>query len=389
MVSKLKTNYLPEFTALTLGRNRPSMVTVNLTDLCNQNCIYCELGNKDSSLIDDKLDCDDMTWIIDQMALMKIPRISLCGGEPLLFDGIIKVVEYAGQNNIRCTITSNGMTAHKLTTNELKLLKKYKTIINISIDSFNARTNNTTRGTERALSNALLSIKAFRDNDIPVTMLTVISRYNYQELAELTAVAHSVGITQLLFQPVIYSSNYSDKAAQDDKSQLNVQFDRKNDLMEQLQKIQAFERTHEISTNIYRIMPWIGAYLKAAASTDGKWFFKDVLPKFYCREIYAIIDIAYDGSIQACGLEKSDVNIRRDKREGLFVSWMKATASIKQDLEQEKYKPICNACCHHFSRNMMASVFKYPIQNRHALMNMTYAILSRALVKMKKKVYSA
>lgn len=364
------------------------MVTVNLTDLCNQNCLYCELGNKNPSSIDDKLDYDDMVWIIDQMAELKIPRISLCGGEPLLFDGIIDLVEYAGLKNIRCTITSNGMTAHKLSQEDFRTLKRHNAIINLSTDSFNARTNAITRGVDGALTNTLLSIKAFNAHDIPVTMLTVISKYNYQELSELTAVAHSIGIRQLLFQPVIYSSNYSERPAVDDKTQLNVPPEKIGELLDQLQIINRFERSHNISTNVYRIMPWIDAYLKTAYSINGKWFFNDVLPKFYCREIYAIIDIAYDGSIQACGLEKSKVNIRKDKKDGLLASWLKATHDIKNELENERYKAICNACCHHFSRNMMASVFRYPVQNRQALMHMTYALLSRAVLKMKKKIYS-
>ena len=388
MSSKLLKNYLPEIFALGFVRSKPAMVTVNLTHRCNQHCVYCEIGSTPASSVKDKLSVDDLKWVIDQMYEQKIPKISLCGGEPFLFDGIVGLVDYAGERKIHCSITTNGMTAYKLTDQELQTLKRCKTEVNISIDSFQDDINSLTRGSTVALSNALKSIGKFREKEIPVTVLTVISKYNFQDLSGFFAEACERGIKQVLFQPVIYYSNYPDRPTVENKSQFNVGMDQIDRLMEELSNILNFEKTHPIKTNVYRIFPWIKYYLKTAADQNGHWFFHDVLPKFYCREIYAIIDIAYDGGIQPCGLRPASISILNNRQSGLPGLWSEATEKIKNDLDNEKYYDCCNGCCHHFSRNMLASLAKYPIQNRMALIHMIPLMISRIFWRIMKKFSS-
>jgi len=387
MASKITRNYLPELFALGFIRSKPSMVTVNLTEQCNQQCIYCEIGIGRTSSIKNALTINDMIWIIDEMASNGIHKISLCGGEPFLFDGLMDVVDYAGQNKIRCSITSNGMTAHKLTKTDLGILKDWKAEINISIDAFDDEIQSITRGKTGTLSNALKSIQCFKESRIPVTVLTVISKYNYHNLYDLVTKAYEEGIREILFQPVNYSSNYPDRVVVDNKNQLNVGVDNLDALMGQLKKILQFERRHKINTNVYRIMPWIGHYLKSAADPKGNSFFNNVLPKFFCREVYAIIDINYNGGIQPCGLRPATISIKDDKQPGLLSLWMQATKEIRNDLESGMFYKECNTCCHHFSRNMLASMIKYPLENRKTWMNMIPLLLTRTGSRMLKKLY--
>lgn len=387
MASKIITRYLPEFSASVFGRSKPAMVTVNLTKRCNQRCIYCEIGQNHSTTGEGSLSYEDVKWILDEMAWNGIRRIALCGGEPFLFGGIIDLVAYAGEKNIRCAITSNGMTAHTLSESELSVLKNCNAEINISVDSFRDSIQTYTRGTAGALQNALKSIQKLSEKHIPVTVLTVISKYNYRDLFELFTSAYETGIKQVLYQPVIYYSNYPDQLPVDKKSQLNAGVDELDMLMDELSKILRFEKNHQIKTNVYRIFPWIKYYLKTAANQDGKWFFDDVLKKFYCREIDAIIDISYDGGIQPCGLSPASVSIFKDRHLGLMELWEKATEEIKNDLHNGRYYNCCNGCCHHFSRNMLASIMKYPFKNRDALFNMMPLLLSRMQSQIVKKLF--
>jgi MoaA/NifB/PqqE/SkfB family radical SAM enzyme len=387
MASKILTNYFPELSALFLGRIKPSMVTVNLTNQCNQKCVYCEIGQDQPSLNGDALSFDDIIWILDEMAYNKIKKISLCGGEPFLFDGVIDLVAYAKKKNIRCSITTNGMTAHKLNEHELNILKTCKTEINISIDSFQDSIQSYTRGTSAALPNALKSLKKLSEMCIPVTVLTVISKYNYLDLFKFFTSAYEKGIKQVLFQPVIYYSNYPDLNPIGEKSKLNVSVAELDLLMNELKNILGFERKHKINSNVYRILPWINHYLKTAESQNGKWFFNDVLHKFFCREIHAIIDIAYDGGIQPCGLSPASISIMENRHLGLMVLWSKATEKIKDDMRNARYYEYCNGCCHHFSRNMLASIFKHPIKNRATLMAIMPNLVSRIQFRILKKIY--
>ena len=285
MKSKLLSNYLPEIFALALGRSKPSMVTVNLTDQCNQQCIYCEIGKRIPAPTREKLTLDDLKWIIDQMSLNHIPKISLCGGEPFLFKGLLDVIAIAGLKKINCSITTNGMTAYKLNNSNLNTIKDSNTEINVSIDSFQKNTESFLRGSQNALANSLKSIEVLNKKGIPVTVLTAISKYNYHELFTTLTTAYDKGIKQMLFQPIISFSNYPELQPIDNKSKLNVNPENIDTLMDQLNKILKFEKKHRIRTNVYRIYPWIQYYLETVASQNGNWFFDDVLNNFYCREI--------------------------------------------------------------------------------------------------------
>lgn len=386
-MSKLINNYLPELRSLFRRWKRPSMVTINLTRRCNQKCVYCEIGILSQPDKKDRLTLADLKWLLDQMSIYKIQRISLCGGEPFLFDGIIDIIEYAGKKEIRCSITSNGMTVHKLTEKELNTLKKFNTEINISVDSFNENIQTFTRGNSLSLQNALKSIKKLLENNIPVTVLTAISKYNFKDLLNHTTKVYELGVKQVLFQPIIYYSNYPDQKTIDNKSNLNVDIDNIDVLKNELKMILKFEKVHKINTNVYRIIPWIEHYIKTAYNLNGKWFFNNVLNKFFCREIYAIIDISYDGEIQPCCLSKATINIFDERNLGLLELWSKATLKIKDDMINGRFYNHCNGCCNHFSRNMLASLMKYPFQNRATLLKMIPLLSSRAFSRIYKNLF--
>lgn len=387
MASKLANNYLPEFLALGLNRHKPRHVTVNLTEKCNQRCIYCEIGKGIPTKNDTMLTVSDMRWIIDEMEKSGIQRLSMCGGEPFLFDGLMDVVKYASSKKIRTSITTNGMTIFKLSDPEFEILRESKTLVNVSVDSFIPEINTITRGSASALPNALKSIKKLQQQNIPLTVLAAISKYNFNTLYQFVEEAINLGIREVLFQPVIYASNYPDRKTLDDKAKLNVPPGSFDTLMDQLHKIYDFEKRQPINTNVYRIIPWIESYLQTAAGMNGKWFFEAVLNKFYCREIYATIDISYDGSIQPCGLAQASLNIHRDRKPGLTELWNQATVSLRNDMEAGHYRAICNGCCHKFSRNMLASLIKYPVKNRSAMLKMMPLLLSRIAFRTWKKLY--
>jgi MoaA/NifB/PqqE/SkfB family radical SAM enzyme len=386
MASKWKNSYLPELSSVLFGRNGPAMVTVNLTNRCDQHCIYCEIGQGIELPKKDVLTVDDMKWIIDEMALNHIPKISLCGGEPFLFSGIIDIVRYAASRNVRCSITTNGMTVHQLRAEELAALQASRVEINVSIDSFDEKIQVLTRGRESALSNALKSISRLKEYKIPITILTAISKYNFLDLSGFVKQASEKGIRQVLFQPLIFTTNYPGQPPVSQKPLMNVAPDQLNILKAELIKILHYERNHPVKTNVYRILPWIEHYIRAAYGQNGHMFFNNVLKKFYCREVDAIIDISFDGGIQPCGLARAHVNIFDDREKGLVTIWKQATEGLKQQLEKEQFPDICNSCCHHFSRNMISSVMKYPFKNRAALMKMLPLFGNRLFNGFRKKI---
>lgn len=384
--SKIKINYIPEVKAVLFGRKKPSMVSVNLTNKCNQNCIYCEIGKENTKDEDDLINEDDMKWIINQMASEGIERLSMCGGEPFLFQGLVDIVHYAWMKNIKSNITSNGMTIHKLTELELKTLSDCKCHINISVDSFNSDIQAKTRGNIHALENAIRSIKILQKNKINVTVLTAISKYNFEDLFSSIKSAYKLGVNEVLYQPIISVSNYPDKEKIERKEELNVPISGIAKMNSQLNEILAFERRNNIRTNVYRIKPWISNYIKSVWQYDPKPFYLKGLKKFHCREIHAVIDISYNGGIQACGLASAERNIKERNHHSLINLWLEATTSLKKQLGNKNYPDICNGCCHKYSRNMLASAIKFPVSNRQTTAIIFILLLKRITNSFVKKI---
>jgi MoaA/NifB/PqqE/SkfB family radical SAM enzyme len=321
------------------------------------------------------------------MATAGIKRLAINGGEPFLYKSLLETVSYAGSKNIVCAITSNGMTIYRLSPIEIAVLKENKSEVNISVDSLDNSINSFTRGSKLALENVKKSAKTLMDAGIPVTFLSAISKYNYQDLYSSLVKAYELGIGQVLYQPLIFYSNYPDRKAILDKANLNVAHENIDILKAELRKILKFERTHNIKTNVYRFLPWIENYIKMTSGVSKSWFWEGYLKKFYCRDIHALIDIAYDGGIQPCAFAKAEINIKDDRSQGLIALWVKASESIKKDLDSGKYRAYCNACSNHFSRNMIASIMKYPLTNRSALIKFLLLMNSRAIHSMYKKLF--
>jgi MoaA/NifB/PqqE/SkfB family radical SAM enzyme len=384
--SKIKISYIPEIKSVLFGRIKPSMVSINLTNKCNQNCIYCEIGKDKLDVDDDLINSKDLIWIIDQMALEGIDRLSMCGGEPFLFQGLVDIVKYAWSKKVRSNITSNGMTIYKLTDHEIKTLSDCNCHINISVDSFNPEIQSKTRGNHQALENAIRSIEILQKNKINVTVLSAISKYNYTDLFSSFKSAYQLGVKELLYQPIISVSNYPDKEKNDKKEELNVPVSDIAELNYQLEEILTFERRNNIKTNVYRIIPWISEYIKSVWQNDSKPFYLNILNRFYCREAYAVIDISYYGGIQSCGLASAERSIKNRNNQRLIELWHDATTNFKKQLENENFPEICNGCCHKFSRNMLASVLKFPVSNRRAAVIIFTLLLKRVVNRFIKRI---
>ena len=383
MTLSISKNYFREIKSLIFGRKKPQVVSVNITERCNQKCIYCEIGQSIPSTEKYSLSFQDMIWIIDEMSKSNIKKISICGGEPFLFTRLIEMVLYASKSGIRCFITSNGMSINKLSDDSLKILKQCNAQINISIDSFDENINSYIRGSKASVHNVISSIEKLSEFGITVILLSVISKYNYNKLYDYIRKAVSLGVAEVLFQPVIKASNYPDRKKIEEKDFINVDYNMVNDLQDELRKILLFEGKNKIKTNAYRLIPWISYYLK---NTENDLFFNNILKKFYCRDLYAIINISYAGIVQPCALYSSDISIIGNRSFGLVGMWNTATIEIREKIRIGDIPLNCNGCSHHFSRNMIASIIKNPLKNITALRLLFRLLIGRIYFRAIKKI---
>lgn len=157
---------------------KPRMVTFDITSRCNLKCTHCcasaDILNKD------KLSTDNIKYIIDKIVICEPQSIVLTGGEPMLRDDFLDVLEYTRSKfKGKIIVATNGTLINK--DNVGKLIESSNQL-DISLDGIDEETCSIVRGKgvfNKVINNIkLLQSKGF--NKITVSM-TVSEKTDYLE----------------------------------------------------------------------------------------------------------------------------------------------------------------------------------------------------------------
>lgn len=184
------------------------LIVINTTQKCNFRCKYCYIGDIKEEERD--MDTELGKIIVDNALNMKQKEITFVfhGSEPTLnFKFIKEVVKYGRKKEKECnkilnfSIQSNGSI---LTKEILRFIRKYNVKFSLSLDGVE-ETHNKVRIFKNGnptysivLSNIekLVSIQN-------IHLITVITKYNVNRLAEFLEHYQKLGVSQILFSPVI------------------------------------------------------------------------------------------------------------------------------------------------------------------------------------------
>jgi len=349
-----------------MERPHPDTVSVNLTSLCDQRCVYCEIGQRTEGTIHPSLDIDDLRWIIEEMRRHHIPRLVLGGGEPLLFPGLFQGLELALEAGLDCAMSTNGMRLPRLGARELALLRDGSVGINVSIDSFEPGIQAEIRGVERALERALAGLEVLRRENIPFGVMTTMSDRNHDQLWDVARNAAALGAVSVAFQPVIFESCFPEMAVVANKRALNIRLEHLARIEAQLDRIEEFERSSTFATNLGVLRSWLSDYVRhVATDTTNVPFFDHCLRRLHCDVLYRQIDIDYRGYILPCAMISSSRSIR--EVDDLLAQWNAACDPVRHRISNCQYPSACSSCVCDFDRNLVASALRYPVLNSSAL----------------------
>ena len=370
--------YINLLKSLYLNIPSPISVSVNLTNKCNQHCIYCEVGQGLVKPEKPLLALDDLKWIIDEMNRSGIPTLSLGGGEPLLFKDIFEVIRYAHKFGIKSSVMTNGMLVPRLSEDKIELLKKCGTTISVSIDSFSTDKEEYIRGVKNALSSPIEGINILIKHQIPVNIMTVISAHNYQDLFDIVVNANQLGVNSVDLQPVIFVSCFPEVEPIPDKKSFNALPEHLPEIEDQFQRILDFERDNHIKTNVYVLRQWLPNYIQFLSSmqTDD-FFFKKIVNRFWCAPLYSTIAINYYGDILPCNMLKPAKSIRDRDGKNLLELWNASCKPVRSMIKGQQYPDACKSCVCAFDSNVLCSTLKYPFNNFH--------LISKVLIKTVKR----
>lgn len=359
---------LKSFKSLYLNIPSPVSVSINLTNKCNQHCIYCEIGQGHVKSKKQLLALEDLKWIIDEMNVSGIPLLDLGGGEPLLFKDIFEVIQYAYKFGIKSSLLTNGMLLPGLSSDKIEILKDCESSVNISIDSFSVKNEEYIRGAKDALSRSIEGITILVKHHVPVNIMTVISAQNYKDLFYVVVNANSLGVNRVIFQPVIFVSCFPEVEPIDNKRSLNVPLDNLREIEDQFQRILDFERNAHIKTNVDVLAKWLTDYIRFVHSYRmNDFFFKKVVNRFWCAPLYSTVAINYYGEVLPCNMLKPARSIKDRGDKSLLQLWNDSCATTRQMINMGQYPDECRSCVCAFDNNVIFSTLKYPLSNIHHL----------------------
>ena len=172
---------------------------VLLTDACNLHCEYCYMTNgKGHNFMTYKVADNVIEKIKVLSKNKKLYRVYFYGGEPFLNKKVMfYIAEKLNSENIKFFVNTNGTL---ITDDDIKLLKKYRFHISISLDG-NVYDNIRRGETYKVLS----TIAKLKDAKVGIGISCTVTDTNYLHLADVVKFFHDLGITSFGFNLPLFS----------------------------------------------------------------------------------------------------------------------------------------------------------------------------------------
>jgi SynChlorMet cassette radical SAM/SPASM protein ScmE len=173
----------------------PQKVTLNITNRCNLNCLYCAVSSTKNAPGD--LTLAEWKAVVDELALIKVFHLLISGGEPFVRSDFAAILKHILQLPFRISINTNGTRIDK---DAVLLLAETNRLdnIQISLDGPNAKIHDYIRG-HGSFGNIMQGIRLLQQYKIPFSFFVVVCRNNLKHLKQIVLFSKKVGAAQIAF----------------------------------------------------------------------------------------------------------------------------------------------------------------------------------------------
>jgi len=322
----------------------PEAVMLYLTERCNLNCEVCFL--KHITLEYNELKPQQWLKIIDEISLWK-PRISISGGEPLLYNGIDEILYYLRQKQLSTTMTTNGTLIDKHLLPIMENVERLK----ISIDG-PEEIHDRLRGIKGTYQQVMHNIELLnqvkvekREQKPFLTMYTILTTELLPHIDEIIETAVKMGFQQIRFLHLLYLSDEDIHLAEiefpDELYYWKGAVFEPDNLIESGMISEAIKR---IKNKRYPIIVEFEPdfnlnEIEKYYSRDKDFFFKY---KGGCRMPWSSMTIKQDGRVEIC----PDYIIGNAGMESIKKIWNSQRAKeLRKFIFHKGEFPVCKACC--------------------------------------------
>jgi radical SAM protein with 4Fe4S-binding SPASM domain len=168
----------------------PGEVIWAVTKRCNLWCKHCSISEE----APEELTTEEGFSLIEEAAKLGHVKFGFTGGEPLLRNDIYNLIEYATSFDMQVVMATNGTL---ITSDVAKSLKKAGLErAAISIDGIGTA-HDDFRGVHGAFDDVLRGIKACEEEGLAVQLFTMVTRYNYAEIAKIIKLADDLKLWRI------------------------------------------------------------------------------------------------------------------------------------------------------------------------------------------------
>lgn len=160
----------------------PIMLCVEVITECNLNCRHC---SADANSENNIFPYDKLISIIDTAQKIGVKRLVFGGGEPLLYEQLFNVFEYALEQGFRVSFVTNGTLVSEMIDRFSKMLEyKHSFEVGVSLDGHTPEIHGYFRPAETFYP-AVEAINLLKNKGFNVSVSCVVSKGNIKTIPEL------------------------------------------------------------------------------------------------------------------------------------------------------------------------------------------------------------
>jgi cyclic pyranopterin phosphate synthase len=163
-------------------------VRISVTNRCNYSCVFCH--REGFSYSSSELRPEDWAFFTDVAVRLGFKYYKLTGGEPLLYEGVDRVVGYIRERGGIPSVTTNGYLLGEFAR---RLSEAGVDHVNVSLHSLKPEVYSLIAGVN-ALDRVISGIREALDYGMRLKINYLVLRYNIGELADVLNLASKLGV---------------------------------------------------------------------------------------------------------------------------------------------------------------------------------------------------
>ena len=218
--------HLLHFTA-----DKKPVVVWNVTRRCNLFCMHCYSDSHDRAY-PGELTTEEGRRLLDDLASFGSPTVIFSGGEPLIRPDLFELAAHAGDQGLRCVLSTNGTLITPQVARQIKAAGF--SYVGISLDGIGPA-HDTVRGKKGAYQEALAGLRRCREQGVRVGLRFTVHRKNVDQLPAIFDLLEAEAIPRCCIYHLAYAGRGDrirayDLEPRETRAAIDHVFDRARDL---------------------------------------------------------------------------------------------------------------------------------------------------------------